>query len=225
MRSSMNGAAAARLGNDQTPGRWQSPDHPGKSPMLRPLPPGRCLRAGHRRPMRPSGQGSARPPPPSPCPVSACGPRWSGRRPSTNSRRVIGTVREQVDVGPVLGQVLRDVLVHPGHVVDPVQPSRDPRLVRHHRDGNTGPVEAGDRLRCALDEFDPVDRADVSMVDDDRAVAIEKDPRARTRNRGRTPRTGPVQTGPHSRHHVTSPNLITRGAFRPVSIGAASGGP
>ncbi len=119
---------------------------------------------------------------------------------------MIGTVREQVDVCPVLGQVFRDVLVHPGHVIDSVQPSRDSRLVRYDRDGDTGPVEAGDRFRCALDEFDSVDRADVSMVNDDRAVAIEED-------------------SPHSRHHVTSPNSITRGVFRPVSIGSASGGP
>ena len=41
----------------------------------------------------------------------------------------------------------------------------------------------------------------------------------------RSPWTGPVQTGHHSRHHVTSPNSITHGIFRPVSIGAASSGP
>src|SRR5439155_1531183 len=62
-----------------------------------------------------------------------------------------------------------------------VPPPRDASLVRDHRDGNTSPIEPGYRLRRAVDELNAVYRADVSVINDDRAVAIEKDPGPQTR--------------------------------------------
>ena len=72
--------------------------------------------------------------------------------------------------------MLRDVLVHPGDIIDAVESPRDPGLVRHHGNRDAGPVEPGDGLGRTLDELHAVNRADVAMVNDDRAVAIEKDP-------------------------------------------------
>ncbi len=83
-----------------------------------------------------------------------------------HSCRVVRAVEKQIDV-----------LVHPAYVVDPVQAPRDAGLVREHRDGDVGPVELGDRIRRPFDELDAVDGAHVSVVDDDRAVAIEQDSR------------------------------------------------
>jgi len=90
--------------------------------------------------------------------------------------------QEQVDVRPVLGQAFGDVLMHPGDVVDSVQATRDPGLVRHDRNRDVGPVELGYCLRRALDELDTVYRTDVAMVNDDRAIAIEKDSWLRRRS-------------------------------------------
>ena len=84
-------------------------------------------------------------------------------------------------MGPVLSQMLCDVLVHQGDVVDPVQATCNTRLVGDHRDGDTCPVECGDRFRRPVDEFDAINRADIAMVNDDRAVTIEKDPGPQTR--------------------------------------------
>ncbi len=78
----------------------------------------------------------------------------------------------------MLRKALCDVLVHPDNVVDPVQAPRDPGLVGQHRNWDTSPIEFGDRLWCPFDELHPVDRADVSVINDYRAVAIEKDPRS-----------------------------------------------
>jgi hypothetical protein len=96
---------------------------------------------------------------------------------------MVGRKQEQVDMGLMLGQVLRDVLVHQGDVVEAVQAACDTRLVRDHRDGDARAVESGDRFRRPLDELDPVNGAHVAMVNDDRAVTIEKDsgPRRRVR--------------------------------------------
>jgi hypothetical protein len=77
--------------------------------------------------------------------------------------------------------MLDDVLVHLSDVVNSIKPARDAALIRHHSDRDAGAVELGDRLRRPWDELDAVDRADVSMIDDDRPVAIEKDPRSRRR--------------------------------------------
>ena len=64
----------------------------------------------------------------------------------------------------------------------PYSPRATPAWFVTTATGNAGPVEPGDRLRRPVDELDAVDRADVSVINDDRAVAIEKDarPRART---------------------------------------------
>ena len=35
-------------------------------------------------------------------------------------------------------QLLRDVTVHPGHVIEPVQAAGHARLVGHHRHGKAG---------------------------------------------------------------------------------------
>ena len=77
------------------------------------------------------------------------------------------------------GQVLGDVGVHPRDVLEAVEAPRDPRLVRHHGDRQAGLVEPGDRLRRPGNELDPVNRADIPVVNDDRAVTIEEDSRPR----------------------------------------------
>ena len=99
----------------------------------------------------------------------------------------------------------------------PVQPPRDPGLVRDHRDRDAGPVEPGDRLRRPFDELDPVDRPDVSVVDDDRAVAIEQDPWSRAclpRSGHRDPLAG--QRG--VQRILAGPAGIPRGAAVAVTI-------
>ena len=83
-------------------------------------------------------------------------------------------------MGPVLSQMLCDVLVYQGDVIDPVQASCHARLVRDHRDRDAGAVESGDRFRGPVDEFDAINRAYIAMVNDNRAVTIEKDPGPRT---------------------------------------------
>jgi hypothetical protein len=89
--------------------------------------------------------------------------------------------QEQVDMGSVLGQVLRDELVYQGDIVDPVQAACDTGLVRDHRDRDTCPIESGDRLRRPVDEFDAINRAHIAVVNDDRTVTIEQDARPQTR--------------------------------------------
>ena len=99
---------------------------------------------------------------------------------------MVRAIQKQVDARPVLGQTRFDVLVHTSNVVDPVQAPRDPGLVGHHCDWDAGPIEPGNRLRRPFDELDPVDRADVSVVNDYRAVAIKKDAGPQMRARWRT---------------------------------------
>src|SRR5689334_15346535 len=74
-----------------------------------------------------------------------------------------------------------NVLVHTRNVVDPIQASCDPGLVGHYPNGDAGPIEPGNRIRCPFGELDPIDRAHVTVVDDYRAVAIKKDARPRRR--------------------------------------------
>jgi hypothetical protein len=83
--------------------------------------------------------------------------------------------KEQVDVRSVLRKAFRDVLMHSRDIVDSIQAARDPGLVRHDSNRDTGPIELGYRLRRPVDELDAVDGADVAVVNDDRAIAIEKD--------------------------------------------------
>ena len=71
--------------------------------------------------------------------------------------------------------------MYSGDVVDSVQATRDASLVRDDRDGDTCPVESGYRFRRPVDEFDAIDGAHLAMVNDDRAVTIEKDPGPQTR--------------------------------------------
>ncbi len=75
----------------------------------------------------------------------------------------------------VLSQPVCDVLVNLHHIFDAVHPPRDTGLICDHRDRDPGPVEAPDRFRGSLNEVDAVDGADVSVISDDSAVAIEKD--------------------------------------------------
>jgi hypothetical protein len=84
-------------------------------------------------------------------------------------------IQKQVDARAVPCQMRLDVLVHTSNVVYPVQASCDPGLVGHHRNWDAGPVESGNRTRCPFDKLDSVDRADVSVVNDYRAVAIKED--------------------------------------------------
>jgi len=65
--------------------------------------------------------------------------------------------------------------VHLNHVVDAVHPARDAGLIGDHSDGDAGTIERADCFRCPVDEVDPVDRADVAVIDDDRAVAVQED--------------------------------------------------
>jgi hypothetical protein len=74
--------------------------------------------------------------------------------------------------------MLGDALMHSSDIVDPVQSPRDAGLVRNHCDGDAGPVEARDRLGRPFDELDAIHRTDISVINDDRPVPIEKDSRA-----------------------------------------------
>jgi hypothetical protein len=138
---------------------------------------------------------------------------------------MVWAIHEQVYARTVRCQLRFDVLVHTSNVVDPVQASCDPGLVSHHCNWDAGPIEPGNRTRCPFDELDSVDRADVSVVDDYRAVAIKEDARpqmraslvvhqpapsgeqrvdvklARARRRSRT---HVAKTGHWSLYHVTS---------------------
>jgi hypothetical protein len=69
------------------------------------------------------------------------------------------------------------VIVHQAHVLEPVETSGDARLVRDDRDRDARLVEPGDGLRRASNELDPVHRADVAGIDDDRPVAVKQYPR------------------------------------------------
>jgi hypothetical protein len=77
--------------------------------------------------------------------------------------------------------MLRDVPVYPGDIFDPEESPSDPRLVRHDSDRDRGLVELSDSPGRSLNELDPFNRSDVTPVDDDRAVAVEKNPGPRTR--------------------------------------------
>jgi hypothetical protein len=66
-------------------------------------------------------------------------------------------------MGLVLSQILCDVLVHQGDVVDPVQAMCNTGLVRDHRDEAARAVESGDRFRSPVDEFDAINRAGMAM--------------------------------------------------------------
>jgi hypothetical protein len=83
--------------------------------------------------------------------------------------------QEQVDACPVLIQPFGDVLMHPGDVIDSIQATRDPGLVRHDCHGDVGPVELGDRLGSPINELNAIDGAHISVINDDRAIAIEQD--------------------------------------------------
>jgi len=83
-------------------------------------------------------------------------------------------------------QPIRDVLMHQRDVVQTVEAPGDACLVAQHRDRNPGPVESRDRLRGAVDEFNAFDRTHVAVIDNDRAIAIEKD--TGSRGRARLPR-------------------------------------
>ena len=85
---------------------------------------------------------------------------------------MVWAIQKDVDAGPVPGQVRGDVLVHASNVVDPVQAPGDPGLVGHHCDWDVSPVEPGNRFRRPRDELHPVNRAHVSVIDDNRAVTI-----------------------------------------------------
>jgi hypothetical protein len=145
---------------------------------------------------------------------------------------MVRATQKQVDVRPIPCQTRFDVLVHTSNVVEPVQATRDTGLVGHHRNWDASSIEPGNRLRCPFDELDPVDRADVSVVNDYRAVAIEEDtgPQMRallgehqpapsgeqrvganlTRAR-RSSRTHVAKTGHWNLYHVTSPGSLARG--------------
>src|SRR5262249_24212776 len=88
---------------------------------------------------------------------------------------VVRAVREHVDVRAVLGQMVRDVPAHRLGVVDAVQAPGYAGLVGDHRHRDPGPVEPGDGGGRAVDELDSVNGADVAVVDDDGAVAVEQD--------------------------------------------------
>src|ERR1700683_1415083 len=133
--------------------------------------------------------------------------------------------------------MLFDVLVHTSNVVDPVQASCHPGLVGHYRDRNAGPIESGDRIRCPFDELDSVDRTDVPVVNDYRAVAIKKDAgpqmlallgvhqpapsgeqRVGVNMAGvqHTSRTHVTATCQQSLYHVTSPGPAAQGESTPL---------
>ncbi len=75
----------------------------------------------------------------------------------------------------MLREVPGDVLMDLRDIIDPVHPPGPSRLVRHHGHGNARPVKARDCLSRSVDELNPVDRADVAVIHDDGAIAIEKD--------------------------------------------------
>jgi len=94
---------------------------------------------------------------------------------------VIGAVKKKVDVRPIISQAARNLPMDLPDVVEPVVTPRDTSLIRHHRNRDVGTVKRGDRFRRSFDELDAVDRPDIATVDNDRAIAIKKDSRARTR--------------------------------------------
>src|SRR4029453_17200739 len=50
-------------------------------------------------------------------------------------------------------------------------------LIGDHGNWQTCPVQRGDRIDRPIDEPDPLNRADISAVHDDRATPVEKYPR------------------------------------------------
>ena len=92
--------------------------------------------------------------------------------------RVVGTGQPHVDVRSRVGQDLRHVGVHAVHVLDRVEAAGHTPLVGADRDRHVCGVESRDRLGGTVDEVDPLDRADVAVVDDDRAVPVQQDARS-----------------------------------------------
>ena len=158
---------------------------------------------------------------------------------------MVRAIQKQVDVRTVPCQMRFDVLVHTGNVVDPVQASCDPSLVCHHCNWDAGPIEPGNRTRCPFDELNSVDRADVSVVNDYRAVAIKEDAGPQMRallgvhqpapsgeqrvgvsfaRARRSGRTRVAKTGHWSLYHVTSSGSLAQGpapghkSVQPLSV-------
>ena len=74
-------------------------------------------------------------------------------------------------------QALCDISMHPSDIVDTIESPGHTSLICHHRDRNTGSVEASNRLWRSLHEFDPVYQTDVPMIHDNCAITIKKYPR------------------------------------------------
>ena len=92
--------------------------------------------------------------------------------------RVVGARQPHVDVRSRVGQDLRHVGVHAASMSsDRVEAAGHTPLVGADRDRHVCGVESRDRLDGTVDEVDPLDRADVAVVDDDRAVPVKQDTR------------------------------------------------
>ena len=65
--------------------------------------------------------------------------------------------------------------VHFAHVLDAEESASHPGLVRDNCDGKPRSVESRDGLRRAVEQLDPFNRADIPMILDDRAIAIQQD--------------------------------------------------
>jgi hypothetical protein len=81
-----------------------------------------------------------------------------------------------VDVRTALGELRDHVLVHLLHVFDVVHSARYAGLIGDHGNGQPGPVQCGDRLNSALKKLDTLDGADITAIDNDRTVSVEKNP-------------------------------------------------
>lgn len=92
---------------------------------------------------------------------------------------MVRAVQKKVYVGAVLAKRCRNIGVNPLDVVGPVETASDPSLVAQHCHWDASVVEPSNCFWHPIDELDAVNGADVTVVDDDRTVAVEQEPRAR----------------------------------------------
>ncbi len=64
--------------------------------------------------------------------------------------------------------------MHSSDVVNSIKTPGNAGLIRYERYRDIRAVERGYRLGCAINELNSVDRPDVSMVNDDRAIPIKQ---------------------------------------------------
>ena len=91
---------------------------------------------------------------------------------------VVGAEEPDVDVRTLTGQLGGHVLVHLLDVDDVVEAASDAGLVGDNGDRNLSGVQPGNGLDRAGYELDALDRPDVTVVDDDRAIPIKQDARS-----------------------------------------------